>query len=123
MGWLCTECGERHRDSFETCWKCGRSRDGTPAAPDPEDDDSDLPQLSPERLAREREAIHRRAAEIKLEAARDGDYNLSGGLLTRQGADYVRLRRDGSCAVNVRGDTTRRMNPPERSSGSTCSGT
>jgi hypothetical protein len=93
MGWRCTGCGERHRDSFETCWKCGRSRDEAPAAPDPEDDESGLLQLSPEAMAREHAAIHRRAAEIKLEAARDGDYQLSGGLLTRQGADYVRLRR------------------------------
>jgi len=93
MGWLCTNCGERHRDSFETCWKCGRSRDDAPAAPEPEDDESDLPQLSPDVPAHEREAIARRAAEIKLEAARDGDYLLSGGLLSRRGADFVRLRR------------------------------
>lgn len=94
MGWLCTGCGERLGDSFETCWKCGHSRDGTPAAADPEDDyDVDPPQLSPEELAVEREAIHQRAAEIMVEAARDGDFNLSGGLLTRRGAGYVRLRR------------------------------
>jgi hypothetical protein len=92
MGWRCTGCGERHGDDFGACWKCGRSQDGTPDAPDPEDDE-DLPQLSPEAMAHEHAAIRRRAAEIKLEALRDGDYALSGGLLSRRGADYVRLRR------------------------------
>ena len=74
MGWLCTGCGERHRDGFETCWKCGSSRGGAPEVPEREEDEEQiLPQLRSEELTCEREAIRRRADEIKLEALRDGE--------------------------------------------------
>jgi hypothetical protein len=92
MGWLCTGCGERHRDEFKTCWKCGGSRDGAPEAPEPEDgEESNLPQLSPEALAHEREAIHQRAAEIRLEMQRDGEYPMGHGRWNIQ--PIIRLRR------------------------------
>jgi hypothetical protein len=32
--WTCAQCGESHEESFDTCWKCGTGRDGTPQ-PDP----------------------------------------------------------------------------------------
>ena len=28
--WQCAKCREQLYDSFEVCWKCGTSRDGTP---------------------------------------------------------------------------------------------
>ena len=92
MGWLCTSCGERHRDDFETCWKCGSSRDGAPDAPEPEEDEeSDLPQLSPEALSREREMNRQRATEIRQEAERDGEFWLGSGRWS--GRSITRLRR------------------------------
>jgi hypothetical protein len=27
--WECPKCRERHQDSFDVCWNCGTSRDGT----------------------------------------------------------------------------------------------
>ena len=27
--WNCVKCGEQLEESFDTCWKCGTSRDGT----------------------------------------------------------------------------------------------
>jgi hypothetical protein len=113
MGWLCTGCGERHRDGFETCWKCGSSRDGAPEVPEREEDEEQiLPQLRSEELTCEREAIRRRADEIKLEALRDGDYELSGGLLSRRGADFVRLRR----GWQLRRERQARYHPAKESS-------
>jgi hypothetical protein len=36
MSWQCT-CSELHDDTFDTCWSCGRDRDGRPQPfqPDP----------------------------------------------------------------------------------------
>ena len=28
--WNCSHCSERLEDSFDTCWRCGYSREGTP---------------------------------------------------------------------------------------------
>ena len=28
--WTCTACNEEHEESFDSCWKCGTGRDGTP---------------------------------------------------------------------------------------------
>lgn len=30
--WTCPHCGEAIEDTFDTCWKCGTSRDGAPPA-------------------------------------------------------------------------------------------
>lgn len=30
--WTCPHCGEAIEDTFETCWKCGTSREGAPPA-------------------------------------------------------------------------------------------
>ena len=30
--WECKHCSEQLEDSFETCWSCGYSRDGSPPA-------------------------------------------------------------------------------------------
>jgi predicted nucleic-acid-binding Zn-ribbon protein len=27
--WVCQKCNEQHLDSFEVCWSCGTSKDGT----------------------------------------------------------------------------------------------
>lgn len=27
--WTCIKCGEKHEDTFDDCWNCGTSRDGT----------------------------------------------------------------------------------------------
>jgi hypothetical protein len=27
--WQCVKCGETHEDSFDACWNCGTSREGT----------------------------------------------------------------------------------------------
>lgn len=27
--WTCIKCGEEHEDTFDDCWNCGTSRDGT----------------------------------------------------------------------------------------------
>ena len=31
--WTCKKCKEVLEDSFDSCWKCGTDRDGTPASP------------------------------------------------------------------------------------------
>jgi len=28
--WKCKSCSESHENSFDSCWKCGTGRDGTP---------------------------------------------------------------------------------------------
>ena len=34
--WTCEKCRESCEDTFDACWKCGVTRDGTPApAPEP----------------------------------------------------------------------------------------
>ncbi len=30
MSWECVHCKEAHEDAFDSCWKCGRERDGEP---------------------------------------------------------------------------------------------
>jgi hypothetical protein len=62
MGWVCVGCGERHLDSFETCWKCGGLRAEGTTGPDPDNNESDVPALSSDELVRERDALDRRAA-------------------------------------------------------------
>ncbi len=32
--WTCTNCKEEIEDSFDSCWKCGTGKDGSPADPD-----------------------------------------------------------------------------------------
>lgn len=68
MSWRCPQCGERHGDEFDSCWRCSPPPDES--EPDLEayladDEDENLvPQLTPEQEAAERAALDRRAAEI-----------------------------------------------------------
>lgn len=32
-GWVCPGCGEAHEGAFESCWKCGATRDGEAPLP------------------------------------------------------------------------------------------
>ncbi len=29
MNWTCSKCREVHEEQFDSCWKCGKTRDGT----------------------------------------------------------------------------------------------
>jgi predicted nucleic-acid-binding Zn-ribbon protein len=52
--WDCPHCGEKHEDSFEVCWNCGSSKDGTidPSFRRADDGDtSPAPKDSPRREA------------------------------------------------------------------------
>lgn len=46
--WQCVKCCENHEDSFDVCWNCGTSRDGTEDPSFRKADDSDpAPAASP----------------------------------------------------------------------------
>ena len=32
--WVCSNCNEQLEDQFDSCWKCGTARDGTPPPDD-----------------------------------------------------------------------------------------
>ena len=102
MGWVCSSCTERHTEAFDRCWRCGATR----ASAKPIDDGLIEPGYAPVPLERsptayaiEREALARRAEEIRAEAVANGDWPYGGGDRAAQmAAGLTRLRRGLACA-------------------------
>jgi hypothetical protein len=38
--WICSTCGEKHEDQFNSCWKCNQTRSGSPVVTAPEREDT-----------------------------------------------------------------------------------
>jgi hypothetical protein len=62
MVWRCT-CAEVHEDTFDSCWNCGRARDGT-------DDPHFVPATAPPARERLTEAIVEHASDVSEHVGR-----------------------------------------------------
>ena len=113
MGWACGKCATQHTEAFEACWRCGQARSDesspevVPTGNDALEAESDdqLPVMSPEEeayerevLLAEREVLSARAADLQTQAVVDGDTGAylgysDGGTI----AWFTRVRRGHAC--------------------------
>lgn len=92
MGWRCRGCGETHTNEFAACWRCGNGADGQPPAPDPVEEESEEPALTPEEEAAERAALRARAAEIAYDEALGYDIHTASLVRIARGWQAYRRR-------------------------------